>query len=167
MKYLGRNLTWCGNNKREVNDKNKMGILKFIIQKSAIKAAENIAIIAADTVNNYVDKKQIKTKVTKKAKAPKETDENPGVVYYKVPTAADDYIGEDKDTAFFELKAYGFENIVLLPKKDLVTGWLNKDGEIISVKINGKSDFKKNSKFPARSRVTIEYHAFRDKGDVT
>ena len=135
-----------------------MGILKFIIQKSALKTAENIAGIAADTVNNYVDKKQIKTKITK---ASKETNENPGIVYYKVPTDADDYIGEDRDTAFFELKAYGFENIVLLPKKDLVTGWLNKDGEIISVKINGKSNFKKNAKFPAMSRITIEYHTFR------
>ena len=139
-----------------------MGILKFIVQKSAIKAAENIAVMAADTVNNYVDKKHIKTKEPKKGKARKESDENPGIVYLKVPTGADDYIGEDKDTAFFELKAYGFENIVLLPKKDLVTGWLNKDGEIISVKINGKSDFKKNSKFPAMSRITIEYHTFRE-----
>ena len=140
-----------------------MGILKFIIQKSALKTAENIAVIAADAINKYADKKQeAEVKEAKQIKNHKESDENPGIVYFKVPTAGSDYVGKDKDVAFYELKAYGFENIVLLPRKDLIAGWLNKDGEIISVEINGKSNFKKNSKFPAMSRITIKYHTFRD-----
>ena len=127
-----------------------MGIFKFIVQETAIKAAENVALKTAEVVADYLEKNECSR-------------ENSGIVYYKVPTNADEYIGEDKETVFGELKAYGFNNIVLLPRKDLIKGWLNKDGEVIQVKINGKNDFRKNQKFPIESRIVIEYHTFRDK----
>lgn len=61
-----------------------------------------------------------------------------------------------------ELEAYGFSNFGLLKQKDLIKGWLNKDGEVISVTINGKSEFKKKQKFPRDSHVVIKYHTFKN-----
>ncbi|MBQ3023424.1 MAG: hypothetical protein IJD91_08905 [Clostridia bacterium] len=68
-----------------------MGIFKFIVQETAIKAAENVALKTAEVVADYLEKNECSR-------------ENSGIVYYKVPTNADEYIGEDKETVFGELK---------------------------------------------------------------
>ncbi len=123
-----------------------MGLFN-LVKETAIKAAENVALKTAEVVTNYIEKRDTKN-------------ENPGITYYKVPTDACDYIGMDKDTVFYELKAYGFKNIVFQPKRDLIKGWINKDGDVVEVRINGKNDFEKNQKFPSESRIVIEYHTF-------
>lgn len=62
-----------------------------------------------------------------------------------------------------ELSAYGFNNIALFPKKDLIKGWLIKDGEVENIMINGKEKFKKNQRFESNVRVVITYHTLKNK----
>lgn len=79
----------------------------------------------------------------------------------KVPNSSDYYMGKNYHDVQDELTAYGFTNIVLLPKRDLIKGWLTKDGAVEVVSINGKTDFKRERKFPADVRIVITYHTFR------
>ena len=61
-----------------------------------------------------------------------------------------------------ELEAYGFSSFGFLKVNDLIKGWFNKDGAVISVTINGKSEFKAKQKFPRDSHVVIKYHTFKN-----
>lgn len=85
---------------------------------------------------------------------------NPKVV---VPRAYGAYLGRNFMEVRDELQAYGFSNFGFVIHKDLIKGWLTKDGEVSSIAINGKSEFKAKSKFPSDARVVIEYHTFKDK----
>ena len=60
-----------------------------------------------------------------------------------------------------ELEAYGFTNIALVERKDLMMGLLTKAGAIEEISIEGKADFKKNTKYRSDARVVIIYHTFR------
>ncbi len=80
----------------------------------------------------------------------------------KVPNSSSHYFGMNYKDAQEELTAYGFTNIALLPKRDLIKGWLTKDSAVEEVSINGKTEFKEKNKFPADVSVVITYHTFRD-----
>lgn len=80
----------------------------------------------------------------------------------KVPNSSGHYLGMNYQDAQDELTAYGFTDIALLPKRDLIKGWLTKDGAVEAVSINGKTEFKGKSKFLADVRIVITYHTFRD-----
>ena len=80
----------------------------------------------------------------------------------KVPNSSDHYSGMNYQNVQEELTAYGFTNIALLPKRDLIKGWLTKNGAVEKVSIKGKTEFKEKSKFPADAHIVITYHTFRD-----
>lgn len=80
----------------------------------------------------------------------------------KVPNSSSHYFGMNYRDAQEELTAYGFTNIVLLPKRDLIKGWITKDGAVEEVSINGKTEFKEKNKFPADVHVVITYHTFQN-----
>ncbi len=80
----------------------------------------------------------------------------------RVPNYSGHYFGMNYRDAQDELVAYGFTNITLLPKKDLIKGWIKKDGAVEEIAINGKTEFKEKSKFPANAHVVIAYHTFKD-----
>lgn len=78
----------------------------------------------------------------------------------RIPSAAQDYVNRNYLEVIEELKAYGFTNIATVERKDLIVGLLTKNGSIAEISINGKADFKKNSKHQANSRVVIIYHTY-------
>lgn len=80
----------------------------------------------------------------------------------KLPKSADDYAGRNFGDVEEELRAYGFVNIALLPKRDLLKGWLTKDGSVEEVSIAGKTSFKKGQRYLSDHRVVITYHTFRN-----
>ena len=47
--------------------------------------------------------------------------------------------------------------------KDLVTGFITKDGSVEKVSINGDSDFEEGDIFPEEAAVVVTYHTFGDK----
>lgn len=60
-------------------------------------------------------------------------------------------------------KNAGFGNIKLVQEKDLLTGWVTKDGSVESVSINGDTKYKTTSSFRVDTEVTITYHTFKEK----
>ena len=59
------------------------------------------------------------------------------------------------------LQELGFTEIYEKPIRDLVTGWVKKDGAVEKVTIGSVYPFKKNSVFPYDVEITIEYHTFK------
>ncbi len=79
----------------------------------------------------------------------------------RIPSAALDYYHRNYEEVKAELEAYGFTNIALVERKDLMMGLLTKAGAIEEISIEGKADFKKNTKYRSDARVVIIYHTFR------
>lgn len=61
------------------------------------------------------------------------------------------------------LQELGFTEIYEKPIRDLVTGWVKKDGAVEKVTIDSVHPFKKNSVFSYDVEITIEYHTFKKK----
>lgn len=62
-----------------------------------------------------------------------------------------------------KLQQLGFTEIYEKPIRDLVTGWIKRDGTIEKITIGGVYPFKKNSVFPYDVEIVIEYHTFKEK----
>ena len=58
-------------------------------------------------------------------------------------------------------KNAGFGNIKLTQEKDLLTGWVTKDGSVESISINSDNEYKTTSLFRVDTEVTITYHTFK------
>lgn len=80
----------------------------------------------------------------------------------KMPCSMSDYKSEQYEEVVQELEDLGFYNIETAQKKDLVTGWITKDGEVYKVSINGDSDFDEGDIFPEEAEVVVTYHTFKD-----
>lgn len=66
-------------------------------------------------------------------------------------------------TAGDKLQDLGFTEIYERPIRDLVTGWLVKDGSVEKVTIGSVYPFKKNSVFTYDAKIVIEYHTYKKK----
>ena len=69
--------------------------------------------------------------------------------------------GKDYIEVYNKFQNLGFTNVEKKPIKDLVFGWLVKDGSIEKVTIGGEQNNKKNKAFPFDIEIIIEYHTFR------
>lgn len=79
-----------------------------------------------------------------------------------MPCSMTDYKGENYEVVIQELNNLGFHNVETAEKKDLVLGWLTKDGEVYKVSINGNSEFEKGDRFPKSAKVVVTYHTYKD-----
>ena len=66
-------------------------------------------------------------------------------------------------TAGDELRKLGFTEIYECPIRDLVTGWIKKDGSVEKIIIGNICPFKRDSVFTYDTKITIEYHTFKKK----
>ena len=57
----------------------------------------------------------------------------------------------------------GFEDISYIVKKDIIKGWLRKDGEVSEISINGRTEIGKRAKFFPTAPVVIVYHTFKEQ----
>lgn len=71
--------------------------------------------------------------------------------------------GKDYKDIVTEFKNKGFVNIKTKKIKDLVTGWITKDGEVDSITINSKNDYTTLDEFEEDAEVIINYHTFKQK----
>jgi hypothetical protein len=78
----------------------------------------------------------------------------------QIPNNEDELVGENYKTIRKEFKKNGFTNIEVHPKRDLITGWITKNGEVSSVRIGGKKDFSYHDWIDKDTKVKIVYHAF-------
>ena len=44
---------------------------------------------------------------------------------------------------------------------DLVTGWINKEGEVSSITINSEKNYYEDDEFEQDASVIIKYHSFK------
>lgn len=57
-----------------------------------------------------------------------------------------------------QLKSAGFTNIELDPQYDIILGFLYKEGEVGSVKVNDSSSFSSGAKYDKDVKIVITYH---------
>lgn len=88
--------------------------------------------------------------------------EKPKANEVKVPFSADDLEGNNYEQVLSDLENVGFIEITVKEQKDLVTGFIKKDGSVEKVSINGDSDFDEGDVFPEEAKVVIIYHTFKD-----
>lgn len=74
--------------------------------------------------------------------------------------SSSELVGENYEEVVYKLESVGFTNISTLSLDDLLFGWLNKDGEVEEVKIDGLTTFSSETKFSADVEIFITFHAF-------
>ena len=80
----------------------------------------------------------------------------------KVTVDPKNYIGVNYEEVEEKFEDMGFTNVKSVPKEDLITGWINKEGETDKITINNDS-FKKDEIFSEDAEVVITYHSFKEK----
>lgn len=88
--------------------------------------------------------------------------EKPNANEVKVPFSVEDLEGDNYEQAVLDLENVGFTEITVNEQKDLITGFITKDGSVEKVSINGDSDFDEGDIFPKEAKVVITYHTFKD-----
>lgn len=81
----------------------------------------------------------------------------------KVTINAKDYIGINYEQVEEKFKDMGFTNIKTVPEEDLITGWINKEGQTDKITIDDNSKFEEDDIFSKDAEVVITYHSFKNK----
>lgn len=81
----------------------------------------------------------------------------------KTPSDANAQEGRDYHDVKKDFKKAGFKNIKLKKHKDLVTGWVTKDGEVESVSVDGDDNYSSDTWYPSDTKIIITYHTFPDE----
>lgn len=84
-------------------------------------------------------------------------------------TPADEIEGMNYTDVVEKLKEKGFSNITLKRANDITLGWINKEGEIKKITIDGNKDFEESDKFRYDAEIVIVVHTYKNKGceDIT
>ena len=80
---------------------------------------------------------------------------------FAIPLSSKDAKKMNYEEVAAEFKNAGFTNIRVEAEYDIITGWINSDGEIKSITINGDSKFDSNDKYRPDVEIVIIYHALR------
>ena len=75
-----------------------------------------------------------------------------------IPYSAKSLRKQNYQEVYNKLTELGFTRIHKYPRKDIVLGWLNKEGEVEEVSIAGNSRFKENTTYKFDVAITISYH---------
>lgn len=62
-----------------------------------------------------------------------------------------------------QLFKMGFTEIYTRPEKDLITGWITRNGSIKRILVGDKKRFKKGSVFEYDIKIVISYHSFKNQ----
>ena len=87
----------------------------------------------------------------------------PGKNEVAIPLSSKKYKGENYEVVVQQLEDAGFEDVEAKPVKDLVTGWITKDGAVESVSIAGDTEFEEGDIFSIDAKVVVTYHTFKKK----
>ena len=86
----------------------------------------------------------------------------------QVPSDSSTQQGENYKDVIEDFNNAGFTNIKTEKVDDLITGLINKDGEVKTVTINGNEDYSSDAWYPKNAKVVIKYHTFaHDDGNAT
>ncbi|MBR3327973.1 MAG: PASTA domain-containing protein [Atopobiaceae bacterium] len=68
--------------------------------------------------------------------------------------------GGGYEDAVRALQEAGFTNVKAEPKEDLLVGISHEEGDVLSISINGVTEFDKGWSFERDAPIIVEYHAF-------
>lgn len=91
----------------------------------------------------------------------KENAENDGKI--EVATSLDEFEDMTYEEAENTLRDAGFTNIALVPNGELITGWLNHEGDVETVLIDGSDSFSSSSRFDPDVSIEIRYYSFPEE----
>lgn len=133
-----------------------MSLLSGIIAKGVLTAAKNSTIKAVGSatvgiIDATARKQQGKEDVVIKN----------GTTFIKPTRSSENYLGKNASDIAQELLGIGFESVTLKPVNKLNDWAAKRYGKIVSISINGKSDFMGVKKVPASSYILIEYLDFK------
>ena len=77
-----------------------------------------------------------------------------------MPFGGNDYDGANYQEIVSQLEEAGFTNVRKEPLGDLVTGWLNDEGEVDEVSVDGDTVFSTDSKYFPDVEIVVSYHTF-------
>lgn len=80
-----------------------------------------------------------------------------------VPVSAKDGRKMLCDELASTLEEAGFVNITTEADRDLITGWITKEGSVEEISIGGDTKFSQNASFRPDVEIVITYHAFKEK----
>lgn len=80
-----------------------------------------------------------------------------------VPLSASDMKDRQYEDVVTKFKNAGFQNVHTSPMNDLIIGVFNKNGAVEEVTIDGKNNFRKNSRYEPDAYVVIKYHSFDEE----
>lgn len=80
-----------------------------------------------------------------------------------VPVSAKDGRKMLCDELVSTLEKAGFVNITTEADRDLITGWITKEGSVEEISIGGDTKFSQNASFRPDVEIVITYHAFKEK----
>lgn len=77
----------------------------------------------------------------------------------RIPTGK--FTGGDFSKAVNAFKAAGFTDVTAQKKADLITGWINHEGEVIEVLVDGSTKYNGGEYVDKDVKVVVRYHAFK------
>lgn len=80
-----------------------------------------------------------------------------------IPASAKDGRKMLCDELVSTLEEAGFVNITTEADRDLITGWITKEGSVEEISIGGDTKFSQNASFRPDVEIVITYHAFKEK----
>ena len=83
------------------------------------------------------------------------------VELYSPPLISKDAKGMNYLKVIEEFEETGFTDVTTIVEYDIVTGWLNDDGEVKSVTINGDKKFGYYDEFRLDAEVVVTYHTLK------
>ena len=73
----------------------------------------------------------------------------------------EDFVGKQYEDVVTMLESKGFVNVEVQNLKDLIPGWITKEGTVESVSIDGDTDFENSDRFDYDVKIVIRYHGFK------
>ena len=139
-----------------------MGLLsKYITTKLTESVIKTVGKVTLETTVGIMEQKAKQEKESQKS----QTEKTPSNIQNEVkikPPRIDELIGKHYLKVRAAFIGAGFEDISFIVKKDIIKGWLRKDGEVSEISINGRSEIGNRAKFLPSAPVVIVYHTFRD-----
>lgn len=83
----------------------------------------------------------------------------------QIPVGSSSAEGKYYEDIVKQFQTAGFTDVTTREVPDLINGWINKEGDVESVSINGDTSFSKDDWVSQDSSVVVAYHTFPDKGD--
>ncbi len=80
-----------------------------------------------------------------------------------MPFGSNDYDGVNYQEIVSQLEEAGFTNVKEEPLGDLITGWINDEGEVDEVSVEGDTVFSTDSRYLPDTEIVVSYHTFPDE----